>query len=396
MINREVIKYIRALFIWGLLIFVFLITGCASTPEAPVQIQGVFYPPPPELPRIQYLRSFTSNKDVETAVSKFDKFVTGQEEKIKRLDKPYGVGIYNGRIYVCDTNLSIMVFDLENKKFHTLEGAKGLGKSIQPLNISIDDDGTKYVVDPVRGQVLVYDSKDFFVKAFGSQIEWTPIDVDIFNDRLYVIDRNSAEVWVLDKDSGELVDKIGKKSEKITEQLFKPTNLIFNSDGNLYIADAGRFQLVRYDRDGHFLGTIGILGTSPGRFSRPKGLATDRKGRVYAVDAAFDNVQIFNRDGRFLMSFGEPGNSAGDLNLPAKVIVDYDNIQYFSEYIDPNFEAEAIIIVTSQFGPRLVNVYALGRQKGVDYPADEELLQQLEKRKKELEEKENKEKKEEK
>ncbi len=392
MMNRKVTKYIRSLLIWGFLVFAILLSGCASTPEVlPVQIQGVFYPSPPDLPRIQYLRSFTSSRDIETSMSKFDKFVTGQEGRITRLDKPYGLAIHDGKIYVCDTNFSIMVFDLKNRKFHILEGAKGLGKSIQPMNISIDGEGTKYVADPVRGQVLVYDSKDFFVKAFGSQIEWTPIDVEAFDDRLYVIDKNSGEIWILDKDSGELVDRIGKTSEDALERLYKPTNLAFSPDGELFISDAGRFQVVRYDRDGHFLGTIGILGTSPGRFTRPKGLATDREGRIYAVDASFDNVQIFNPEGRLLMAFGGPGNSAGDLNLPAAVVVDYDNIQYFSEYIDPNFEAEAIIIVTSQFGARLVNVYALGKQKGADYPFDEELLQELEERKKELKGKEKKE-----
>ena len=392
MICRYFMKYARFLFIWGLLIFSIFLSGCASTPEAPpVMIQGIFYPQQPELPRIQYLRSFTSNKDIEDAVSKFDKFLAGQEERITRLDKPYGVAIYDGRIYVCDTNYSVMVFDLENRKFHMLEGAKGLGKSIQPMNIIIDKEGTKYVADPVRGQVLVYNKDDSFINAFGSQIEWVPTDVEIFDGRLYVIDKSSSEVWVLDKESGELLDKIGRKSEKLMERLFKPTNLAFSSDGDLYVSDAGRFQVVKFDMDGHFLGTIGILGTSPGRFSRPKGLATDREGRVYAVDAAFDNVQVFNPAGRLLMSFGRPGNMAGDLNLPAKVVVDYDNVHYFSEYIDPNFEAEAIIIVTSQFGPRLVNIYALGKQKDTDYPSDEELLQKLDEKKKELEGKEKKE-----
>ena len=45
-----------------------------------------------------------------------------------------------------------------------------------------------------------------------------------------------------------------------------------------------------------------------------------------------------------------------------------------------------LVVVTSQFGPHLVNVLAYGKQKGERYPTDEELLKQIEeRRKKELE-----------
>ncbi len=44
------------------------------------------------------------------------------------------------------------------------------------------------------------------------------------------------------------------------------------------------------------------------------------------------------------------------------------------------------MLVTSQFGPRLVNVLAYGQQKGKKYPTDAELLKKIEeRRKKELE-----------
>ena len=189
----------RHLLIWALSAFLLIPSGCATTPEKlpPVMVPKVFFPDPPGLPRIQFLRSFTSSKDIESPRSQFDRFVTGEEQRIKRIDKPYGVGIYAGKIYVCDSNSTVMVFDLKNKKFQELEGAKGLGKLVQPLNISIDSDGTKYVADPVRGQVVVYNREDFFVKAIGSPAEWTPIDAVPFDNKLYVIDKKSRDVWPL-------------------------------------------------------------------------------------------------------------------------------------------------------------------------------------------------------
>ena len=41
------------------------------------------------------------------------------------------------------------------------------------------------------------------------------------------------------------------------------------------------------------------------------------------------------------------------------------------------FQIEYIIIVTSQFGNRMVNVYGFGKEKGKKYPTDADLKQQL-------------------
>jgi hypothetical protein len=102
------------------------------------------------------------------------------------------------------------------------------------------------------------------------------------------------------------------------------------------------------------------------------------------VDAAFDNVQLFTRDGQLLLFFGKAGNKAGDLYLPAKVVVDYKNIEYFKRYADPAFNVEAIILVTSQFGGRLVNIYALGKEKGKKYPTEDELKKLAEETRKKM------------
>jgi hypothetical protein len=362
---------------------ILIMASCAAPPKK--KEEAIFFPPAPELPRIQYLASFTGLKDIEEE-SSFEKFVRGNKPNLK-LDKPYGVGIYDGKIYVCDTNATVIVFDFKTKKFGPLEGAKGQGKLMQPMNISIEEDGTKYVADPVRGQVVVFDKADQYVKAYGLPGNWKPVDAETFEDRLYVVDEMNAVIKVFDKKTGEIVKTIGDKGED-AQKLFMPTNVTFDKDGNLYVSDVGRFQVVKYDRDGHFLSTFGQLGDSLGSFARPRGIAVDRLGNLYAVDAGFNNVQIFSKDGRLLMFFGPRGGpkDPGTLVLPAQVIIDYANLKYFQKYIDPSFEAEHLIIVTNQFGTRLLNVYAMGKEKGKKYPTDEEIKKLLEeKRKQELE-----------
>ena len=72
--------------------------------------------------------------------------------------------------------------------------------------------------------------------------------------------------------------------------------------------------------------------------------------------------------------------------LPAKVAVDYDNIKYFQEYLDPGFQPQYLILVTSQFGSRFVNVLAYGTMKGLSYPTDADLVKQIEARRRKVQE----------
>ena len=357
----------------GLVILILAFAGCAAPPKKP---EGTaFYPPAPELPRIQYLTFLTSEKDLGESQSAFDRFVVG-EKKTVRLDKPYGIAFYKDKIYVCDTNRTVMVFDLEKRTLTQLQGAQGPGKLVQPLNISIDADGNKYVTDPIRGQVVIFDKTDSFVSAVGTPGIWKPVDAVVFEDRLYVVDIKNALIKVFDKATGTPIKEFGRQGEP-TEMLAMPTNLAFDKDGYLYISDAGRFQVVKFDRDGHFISAIGKIGANPAHFSRPRGVTFDREDRMYVVDAAFNNVQMFNKEAQLLLFFGKGGTAAGDLYLPAKVAIGYDSIKYFQKHADPDFEIEYLIAVTSQFEKKLVNIYAFGKQKGKKYPSDEVLKKDL-------------------
>jgi len=357
--------------------FALAFVAAACTPAVQKKEAAVFFPPSPALPRIQYLTYFTGVKDIEEQ-SSFNKFVVGEKEN-RQLNKPYGIAIHDGKIYVCDVNETVVVFDLKEKTYSFLKGAVGPGMLQQPVNISITADGTKYVSDPVRGQVVAFDRNDAFIKAYGAPGGWRPVDAVAFEDRLYVADMGHGVVTIFNRESGEMVGSIGDKGEP-SSRLDRPNNLAFDKEGNLYVTDLGRFQVVRFDRDGHFELAYGRLGDNLGHFARPKGIALDRDGLLYAVDASFNNVQIFNDKARLVMFFGAEPGKPGGLVLPAKVAIDYDNLSYFEKYLQPGFKAQYLILVTSQFGDRRVNVYAYGREQGKRYPTDEELMKEIEER----------------
>jgi DNA-binding beta-propeller fold protein YncE len=346
----------------------------AADEDAP---KPLFYPPLPDLPRIQYLASYSFASDVEDKEEQksgwLSDFVLGEErrEADEGPNKPYGVALDNGQIHVVDTRGSgYAVFDLPNKDYRFNIGS-GPSSMPKPINIEIDADGRKYIADTVRNQVVVFDEEDRFLQAFGRRGQFRPTDVLVDGDKLFVVDIQEHRVVVLDKDSGEELGSFGSTGSN-EERLFQPTNIALGPNGHLYISDTGNFRVLEVTQEGEIVKSYGAgVGRSPGNFARPKGVAVDREGRVYVVDAAYERVQVFDADGRLLMFFGEPGGThISGLDLPTDIDIDYASVPYFQQYADPEFEVEFIIAVVNQFGMSKVNVFGFGRHKSMSY--DEE------------------------
>jgi hypothetical protein len=114
-------------------------------------------------------------------------------------------------------------------------------------------------------------------------------------------------------------------------QFQQPGNLAFDSQGNVYVMDAGNHRIQKFDRAGHFLtkwgtfcdlnGEAGVVGrgcvdpdgggpleSGDGQFFLNllggAGIATDSQDHVYVVDQGNNRVQVFDRHGTFLRKWG--------------------------------------------------------------------------------------------
>jgi len=81
------------------------------------------------------------------------------------------------------------------------------------------------------------------------------------------------------------------------------------------------------------------------------------------VDAILAIVQLFDPEGKPLMHFGEIGTEDGRLYLPAQITIDYDSLEYFKEYVAPDFNVKYLILVTNQQPPNKISVFAFGLGK---------------------------------
>jgi DNA-binding beta-propeller fold protein YncE len=346
-----------------------LLFGCAA-PQKEV-MEKIFYPPLPLEPKIQFLTYISNEDQLGGKQSKFNEFLLGQPLTSKGIVTPYDVGALKGNIYIVDRAInSVIIANLVDKKFNLLK-TKGLGSLSEPAGMTVTENGYKYVSDFGRKQIVVFDNENKYVKAYGKLDQFIkPIDVAVFQDRLYVCDFGLHQIVVLDLDSGDTVQTIGELGGG-EGQLLKPTHIDIDDLGTVYVDDAFNFRIQLFDLDGEYMKTIGYHGDTFGGLSRPKGIAADKDGLLYVVDTAFENVQIFDVETRRLMLYFGGFSGMGGMTLPNGIFIDYDsyNIDFFKKYADKDFNIQYLIYVTNLVGDEKVNVYGFGDWTGDLVPA---------------------------
>jgi sugar lactone lactonase YvrE len=145
-------------------------------------------------------------------------------------------------------------------------------------------------------------------------------------------------------------------------RLVEPSGIAIDAFGRFVVSDAAAHRVLRYDKDGAWLGEEGSLGSDPGQLRRPSAvvalgslgtavldrenrrvvsydlmgrrigvlvdlnataltavtgridaitLASDRGGALYVADAARDRILAFDFSGRFLLELGGYGTRSG-------------------------------------------------------------------------------------
>ena len=129
--------------VFGSLVFlIFLLAGCAGEEikrERPV----LAYPSPPDEVRFYYELTIHSSFDVKelTTGDKLRAFATGSYGSAEGLGKPWGVAVFQGRVYVTDTlKRAILMFDVPGGKFKTIDDliairgiSRGTATEIRPF-----------------------------------------------------------------------------------------------------------------------------------------------------------------------------------------------------------------------------------------------------------------------
>ena len=99
--------------------------------------------------------------------------------------------------------------------------------------------------------------------------------------------------------------------------LHRPTGIVVDFQGNIFISDTGNDRVVKCDEKGRFVDEIGGFGSGVGEFNRPTYLASDNGLNLYVVDAQNKRIQRLDRNLNFISAIEIQGDGdfAG-LGLP--------------------------------------------------------------------------------
>ncbi len=342
-----------------------VVGGCGSSEKRAGTANAVFFPPAPEKPRLQFLKSFSSPADLGApGPSGFEQFVLGEPEQQEGIATPYGMAVHEGKLYVCDVaKRRVEVLDLRGRSFGYMTEDRRLRN---PVNIAIEGDGTKYVADPSAGAVFVFDAGNTLRAILGKELGISPRDVAVRGASCYVTDLRTNDVVVLDKTTGREIRRISYEADQGRQKQI--SDVTFGPDGDLYVTDRFQRKIFRMDASGTPKGTIGRYGDNVDELVMPKGVAVDRENRIWVVDAGVavagwskEVINIYDEQGRFLLFFGRPGSEPGNMNMPATVVIDYDTVDLFEPLAVRGAQLEFLVFVTNQYGPHKVNVYGFGR-----------------------------------
>lgn len=205
-------------------------------------------------------------------------------------------------------------------------------------------------------------SKDF-AKPYGAAVA---------NHKLYVCDTDAGAVLVVDLQTR----RIGILAAQGEASLSMPLNIAIDADGNVYIADAGRNQVIIFDKSGNYIAALGksgemkprdvavdknkiyvadfqtksvrifdrathnFLSEIPGEQDRtnrlhclfaPTNLALDSNGNIFVSDTGGFRVQVYDADGNFLRTIGEMGDSLGQFARIKGIALDHENRLYAAD-----------------------------------------------------------------
>lgn len=306
--------------------------GCAtSVPERSIRY---FWPQLPDQPRIEWLKAYSSQLDIEkTASQRFWAAISGDDAPVG-LVKPVEVKSLPGlnRFYVSDVGRSaVIVFDLEAHEVRTLSVPKDVPPLIQPSSLVTDTVGNLYVLERRSASIHVFDRFEKYnhtINLATSAIR-KPVALAINSkvSRLYVADAESRAVYVVDY-QGVVLNKI-TSGAGVDNPFLLPIGIAINSKGHIIVADSFGAAIQVFDSEGHFLRKFGRRGDGLGDFQLIKAVAADSSDNLYVVDGRSHTISIFNEQGDLLFVLGgyyasvETGKLApGGFSIPVGIDID--------------------------------------------------------------------------
>jgi hypothetical protein len=157
--------------------------------------------------------------------------------------------------------------------------------------------------------------KDSYAFVFAQMVRIDP------QDNIWTVDQMTNSVIKFDPE-GRVLMILGRKAEAVpvparapaapaapaagqvagagdpTDLFNRPTDVAWDSTGNIYVADGvGNQRVAKFDKNGVFIKSWGSRGSEPGQFGTARAIAVDAQNNVYVADPRNSRIQVFDSDG---------------------------------------------------------------------------------------------------
>ena len=331
--------------------------GCASKP---ITADPVYFPSAPSPPRVVHLKSFNRVDELVRIKRRAVDVIQGRVRSAS-VGTPAGIAYRNGHLYICDTDLNILHdWDLATGQTRRI-GLRGEVILAKPVAVTVDEEGTVYVADTERGEVIGFASTGGRVRRFRplDREGYRPVSVAVRDGRLYVADIHDHRVDVFSVHSGDLTDWFGGTGSE-PGRLYFPMGVATNYDGRILVSDMMNGRVQVFDPDYRLVLSMGRPGNRYGDLGKPRHLAVAPDGVVFIADTAFAHVHLFNEKGQLMMMLGGPEDRLGGTPMPIGVAIAPDLPESLGSLVPDEFLADYYLFVANSIGTKRISLYAVG------------------------------------
>jgi len=167
-----------------------------------------------------------------------------------------------------------------------------------------------------ESRLFEFDQNGNFVKEFGAGsygfafAHAVRVDKD---DNVWAVDEGTNIIQKFSPD-GKLLMVLGKRPDPLEQLAFMPgggqysglnrpysfhreTDIAWDPQGNSFVSDGyGDSRVVKYDKSGRFIKSVGTRGSGTLQFSTPHAIAVDAKGMVYVADRGNSRIVVLDND----------------------------------------------------------------------------------------------------
>ena len=193
----------------------------------------------------------------------------------------------------------------------------------QPTYITVDKSGI-YLSDNKKHCIRVYSLGGQKVRAFGKNEVSYPAGLTVNSEGLvFVNDAGNKRICVYGE-AGGVVKTIEQRALGDNIKLSRLSGIVVTPDNKIIVTEVSENKVLIIDGNtGELVTSFGERGSELGKLSCPSYVTFDPiHKRILVSEQGNNRIQVFNSDGEYITAFGKQGKGAEDFDFPTGLAVD--------------------------------------------------------------------------